>query len=68
MTGRVLNHNDTIPETELKQHANETQTRLKILRQEDAKKNILFNMLNIKKREEEAKIREKSMNDKHLST
>jgi len=64
--GHVLNHNDDIPENELKQHAKDTQKRWKILRQEEAKKTFL-SMLSSKKREEEAKLREKSMADVHLA-
>lgn len=64
--GHVLNHNDDIPEDELKHHAKDTQKRWKILRQEEAKKTFL-SMLNSKKREEEAKLREKSMTDMHLA-
>lgn len=67
IVGRVLNHDDTIPEKELKQYANDTQTRLKILRQENAKKNVFLNVLNSKKREDEAKLREESMNYMHFS-
>ncbi|KAL7308867.1 hypothetical protein PS15m_011006 [Mucor circinelloides] len=63
--GHVLNHNDDIPENELKQHAKDTQKRWKILRQEEAKKTFL-SMLNSKKREEEAKLREKSKDIKDL--
>ncbi|CAO3634860.1 unnamed protein product [Mucor fragilis] len=68
IVGRVLNHDDTIPEKELKQYANDTQTRLKILRQENAKKNVFLNVLNSKKREDEAKLREESKGIKDLLT
>ncbi|KAL9555276.1 hypothetical protein MBANPS3_002429 [Mucor bainieri] len=68
IVGSMLDHNDNIPEKELRQHASDTQTKLKILRQEKATKNLFLKVFNSKRREEEAKIREKSKDIKDLLT
>ncbi|KAL9559963.1 hypothetical protein MBANPS3_000183 [Mucor bainieri] len=57
--GKVLDHNDDIPQDELTQHVSNTQRKSRVLRQEETKKKNLFGVLNIKKRKQEAALREK---------
>lgn len=60
IVGRPLNHDDNIPDNELEQYSKNTNHKLKIYRQDEAKQKLFFGAFNAKKREN-AQLKDKSI-------